>query len=146
MADNNKKNGTREWAESNINFITGCSHNCKYCYSKEMSIRFKRTTPESWTNEMVRQKALSKTYRKIKGRIMFPSSHDITPTYINDALTILRKLLEIDNKVLIVTKPHLDCIKAICSTFDVRKSQILFRFTIGSANTQTLKFWEPNAP
>ena len=39
--------GTYEWAVKNFNIVSGCSHNCKYCYSKEMAIRFKRKTPDS---------------------------------------------------------------------------------------------------
>ncbi len=37
-------------------------------------------------------------------------------------------------------------IKKICETFDDYKDKILFRITIGSTNSDTLKFWEPNAP
>ena len=29
--------GTKEWADVNFNFINGCTHDCKYCYSKEMA-------------------------------------------------------------------------------------------------------------
>ncbi len=141
-----KATGTREWAEKNINFITGCNHDCKYCYSKEMAIRFKRATSESWTTEIIREGALSQTYKKVEGRLMFPSSHDITPGHLNESILILGKLLGSGNEVLIVTKPHLECIKAICSTFEDKKNQIVFRFTIGSAEPSVLKFWEPNAP
>ena len=45
-----------------------------------------------------------------------------------------------------MTKPHLDCVKAICGELAGYKAQILFRFTIGSSDSNTLKFWEPNAP
>ena len=44
-----------------------------------------------------------------------------------------------------VSKPHLECIQKICETFTDYKDKILFRFTIGSADSQVLKFWEPNA-
>lgn len=44
------------------------------------------------------------------------------------------------------TKPHFNVIENICSQFPNHKENILFRFTIGSCNTETLKFWEPNAP
>ena len=77
---------------------------------------------------------------------MFPSSHDITPNNINEAIIVLRKILEADNEVLIVSKPHYDCIKKICDTFTKYKDKMLFRFTIGSYNNNVLKFWEPNAP
>ncbi len=76
---------------------------------------------------------------------MFPSSHDITPTHLQDSIRFLRNILIPGNKVLIVSKPNLECIKAICDNFEDQKVQILFRFTIGSAKDETLKFWEPGA-
>lgn len=146
MKKEKKVFGTQEWAVENANFISGCYHNCKYCYSKEMAIRFKRKTPANWDVEDVDTKQVYKKRKKVDGVIMFPSSHDITPKNLNYSITVLRNLLESGNKVLVVTKPHLDIIKEICDKFNVHKNNILFRFTIGSTNTSTLKFWETNAP
>jgi len=50
------------------------------------------------------------------------------------------------NHVLIVSKPSFICIKHICDSFIDYRDEILFRFTIGSANSQTLRLWEPYAP
>jgi DNA repair photolyase len=138
--------GTHEWAEENCNFINGCSHDCMYCYSKEMAIRFKRKTPGTWKDEEVRSKCLNKKYALRKGTIMFPSSHDITPKFLNETLHILNNILEYGNNVLIVTKPHMECIQKICESFINYKDKILFRFTIGSSSNNVLKFWEPGAP
>lgn len=138
--------GTCEWATSNANFISGCTHDCKYCYSKEMAIRFKRKTPENWAIEEVNKIQLNKKFKKTVGYIMFPSSHDITPENIEYSITFLSNLLKEGNNILIVTKPHFTVIEKICQTFSSQKKNILFRFTIGSNNTDTLKFWEPNAP
>ena len=77
---------------------------------------------------------------------MFPSSHDVTSENIESSLTFLGNLLKSGNNVLIVTKPHLGVVEKICETFTAYKDNILFRFTIGSCDTETLKFWEPNAP
>ncbi len=141
-----EKFGTREWAEQNVNFIDGCIHDCKYCYSKEMAIRFGRRTHDLWKQEVVRAHNLKKTYRKMPGLIMFPSSHDITPDHLESSLSLLKSVLEPGNQVLIVTKPHLDCITALCEQLRPYKSQIQFRFTIGSLDSNTLRFWEPGAP
>lgn len=138
--------GTSEWASENANFIDGCSHNCKYCYAKEMAIRFRRKTSENWDTEKVRKTALNKVFNNINGTIMFPSSHDIHPGHLKEALCFLEKILSAGNKVLIVSKPHFECIKSICDMFFDYRHQILFRFTVGSANTKVLKFWEPGAP
>jgi DNA repair photolyase len=138
--------GTTEWAERNANFISGCFHNCKYCYAKEMAIRFKRKTPENWEIEEVNMKKHDKRVKKTDGYIMFPSSHDITPENLCYSIPFLGKLVTAGNKVLIVTKPHLDVVQTICDIFTNFKDNILFRFTIGSVDSEVLKFWEPNAP
>jgi len=138
--------GTCEWATDNANFISGCIHNCKYCYSKEMAIRFKRKTIENWTVEEINHKQLNKKFNKKDGYIMFPSSHDISPDNLKYSLVFLNNLLEKGNHILIVTKPHLSVIKEICDKYKSHKKNILFRFTIGSCKTETLRFWEPNAP
>lgn len=137
--------GTYEWAVENANFINGCSNNCKYCYSREMAIRFKRKTAENWNIEEVNFIQLKKKIKKANGFIMFPSSHDITPVNLSYSLVFLKKLLDAGNNVLIVSKPHLEVVKAICNQFYEFKTRILFRFTIGSKNSKILKFWEPEA-
>jgi len=138
--------GTYEWAVENANFISGCNHNCKYCYSKEMAIRFKRKTSLNWEQEEINTNQLIKKAKKVDGLIMFPSSHDITPINLTYSIIFLRKLLESGNKILVVTKPHIKVIEEICETFLNYKQNIFFRFTIGSINSEVLKFWEPNAP
>jgi len=138
--------GTHEWADKTANCINGCKHDCKYCYSKEMAIRFKRKTPENWKEEEIRNIQLKKKFTKHSGTFMYPSSHDIHPEHLEENIIFLKNLLKSGNKVLIVTKPHIKCIKRICNEFTNYKNNILFRFTIGSSNSQTLKFWEPGAP
>ena len=146
METNKKVSGTTEWASLNKNFINGCSNDCKYCYAKAMAIRFQRKTVNNWHIEEVNQNSLNATYKKVNGTIMFPSSHDITPVNLNNSILFLEKLLSAGNKVLIVSKPHFEVIKAICNRFCEYRDNILFRFTIGSTNSDILKFWEPNAP
>jgi uncharacterized Fe-S cluster-containing radical SAM superfamily protein len=138
--------GTHEWANCNANLINGCRHDCKYCYSKEMAIRFKRKTAENWKIETVRENALKKKFNKHSGRIMFPSSHDIHPNHLDEAIEFLSNLLLPGNTVLIVSKPHFVCIQAICRKFARYRDKLVFRFSIGSLDSDVLKFWEPNAP
>jgi DNA repair photolyase len=138
--------GTLEWALHNENFISGCAHDCRYCYSKEMAIRFKRKTAESWPVEEINQRKLNSAVKKYAGRVMFPSSHDITPDHLDNSLFYLRKILSAGNDVLLVTKPHYVVAESICSNLHSFKKQLLFRFTIGSADSDILRFWEPHAP
>lgn len=138
--------GTKEWAADNVNIIKGCSHNCKYCYAKAMAVRFKRKTINNWQNEEVNLKRLKMKRRKTDGQVMFPSTHDITPANINYSIELLKNLIDAGIKVLIVTKPHLEVVKQICEKFQSNKESILFRFTIGSNDSDVLKFWETDAP
>ena len=138
--------GVGEWAKASVNIQDGCENDCRYCYAKCMAVRFGRKTSTSWCNTTIRMEALCKTYRKRDGRIMFPTSHDITIDNLDACLYVLWKMLAAGNEVLIVSKPHPLCIKELCAEFQDYKNQILFRFTIGSADDSVLRFWEPNAP
>jgi len=77
---------------------------------------------------------------------MFPSSHDITPNNLSACLQVLDNLFKGGNEVLVVSKPHLDCIRAICQQFKGYRDWILFRFTIGAHDDRLLSLFELNAP
>lgn len=113
-----------------------------------MAKRFGRATEKTWKYMKVRQNALARTYRKLPGRIMFPSSHDIVdvPEIEWACFKVLSKLLETGNNVLLTTKPRLAIIRKINERFSEYRDYLQFRFTITSRNDDLLKFWEPNAP
>lgn len=147
MAKPKKISGTLEWSVKSVNCIKYCSHNCRYCYARALALRFGQITkPEDWATPQVREKNVKKHYKKEAGTVMFPSTHDILPEMIEPCVTVLRKLLEAGNDVLIVSKPHLECIDRLCSEFKDYKDHILFRFTIGAFDDAILKYWEPGAP
>jgi len=99
-----------------------------------------------WNKEIVRTDMLTKKFKKRDGTTMFPTQHDITPANVDACITVLGNLLEPGNNALVVSKPHLECIKAICDKFPQYKDQILFRFTIGASDNDILAYWEPGAP
>jgi len=138
--------GTQEWSVKTINCCTGCSHDCRYCYAKGMAIRFKQVTATQWPLERIRPQDVTKRQKKYDGQVMFPSSHDITPNNLDACLKVMKNLLDAGNRVLVVSKPHLECIWAICERFELFKNLILFRFTIGACYDRVLSYWEPNAP
>lgn len=146
MKKNKSEWGTYEWSTKTLNCISGCNNDCLYCYAKEMGIRYNRTTASLWGSEKVRAKDIKKRIKKYDVRVMYPSSHDIRPEHLAENMEFLKHILEAGNDVLIVSKPHLVCIKTICEQFKEFKNKILFRFTIGSTDDSVLKFWEPNAP
>ena len=138
--------GTREWAASNVNIQDGCEHDCRYCYAKTMAIRFKRATAASWGKPRIRQHDLDRGFTKRAGRIMFPTAHDITVRNLDECLTVLVRMLAAGNDVLIVSKPWLACVTRLCDELAPYRSQIVFRFSIGSADPAVLSYWEPGAP
>ena len=140
--------GTKEWADHNVNCVKGCFNDCRYCYAKIMGKRFGRCTEKNWKEMEVNVSTLKKTFRKYKGRVMFPSSHDIVdiPHVKKACFIVINKLLQAGNEVLITTKPKLSVTQDIIRLFHSFKLQLQFRFTITSLDNQLLSFWEPNAP
>jgi len=138
--------GTSEWSIKTVNCCTGCLHDCLYCYAKGMAIRFKQVTAAQWPLERIRPNDVSKRHKKYDGQVMFPSSHDITPGNIDACMEVLGNLLDVGNQVLVVSKPHEECIKRICDEFEKLKDLILFRFSIGACDNGILSYWEPHAP
>jgi hypothetical protein len=134
------------WAEQTVNIQRGCEHDCRYCYARAMAVRSGRCTASQWCEPVMYWPKINQVRRKRRGVLMFPSAHDITPSNISECLTVLGKLLAAGNQVLIVSKPHLACIEAICDELADYREQILFRFTIGSTIGPALDFWEPGAP
>jgi DNA repair photolyase len=140
--------GTKEWADYNVNCILGCYNDCKYCYAKVMAKRFGRADENTWKNMRIREDVLAKKNFRSKGRIMFPSTHDLfdIPEYREACFLTLSKLLRNYNRVLITTKPRFNIIRDIDKLFSEYKESIQFRFSISSCNDKLLRYWEPNAP
>lgn len=141
-----KTMGFKEWTKYSVNCCSGCSNNCRYCYAKGMAVRFGRMKSEEWPEERIREKDVLKKQKLYDGRVMFPSSHDITPGNLDACGHVIRNLLASGNDLLIVSKPRVECIDRICRDFESFRENILFRFTIGAMDNNILKFWEPNAP
>jgi DNA repair photolyase len=143
-----KTHGTKEWADYNVNCIRGCYNNCRYCYAKMMAKRFGRASDNTWKNMTIVKDVLTRNFKKRNGRVMFPSTHDIFDfsPFREACFTVIRKLLDSENEVLITSKPRFNVIAEIASQFIDYQDQIQFRFTITSHDDKLLGFWEPNAP
>lgn len=139
--------GTKEWSVKSVNCVNGCSHACRYCYARwDAAERYGRIAPADWETMRVRPHDVRKRHKRYDGRVMFPTTHDITPAVLDDCITVIGNLLEARNELLIVSKPHLGCIQEICRTFLKERSRIMFRFSIGAIDDQVLSYWEPGAP
>jgi len=140
--------GTAEWADVEVNCRLGCSHGCRYCYARAIAAKRGLKDPGTWTSEEttdVRERFFRQGSRL---RVMFPTSHDITPENLPECVAAIQHVLEAEStgRVLLVSKPHVACIEAVCEQFREARERILFRFTIGSADDEVLRFWEPEAP
>jgi len=140
--------GTKEWADYNVNCVKGCSNDCKYCYAKMMAKRFGRCQGDTWKNMVINKIAVERNYGRYRGRVMFPSTHDITdnPEIQEACFTVIGKLLEAGNEVLVTTKPRLPITQQLITKFNSFREHLQFRFTITSIDNRLLFFWEPNAP
>jgi len=141
-----KISGTREWAVATVNCCDGCPHNCRYCYAHYDAVVHKKMSQAEWLAGRVNQEMVSQPQPLYPGQVMFPSHHDITVDNLSACLVVLEKLLAAGNRVLIVTKPSLVCVEALCDRFRNFQDKIIFRFTITAANDSLLRFWEPGAP
>jgi DNA repair photolyase len=138
--------GTKEWMPNSANCILGCRNFCKYCYGCGNALRFGRIKDRSeWENEKQNKNA-NKRIKLYKGGVMFPTTHDLRIEHRDWWMPFLQGLLDKGNDILIVSKPQLESINLICSSFYKYKPQIEFRFTIGTLDEYVRKFWEPNAP
>lgn len=134
--------GTKEWADKNINLFKGfCANGCLYCYATANIIRYKQN--QEWK---VREDVICKSFNKRDYLTMYPSAHDIRFEDIEHHVTFLTNFLKSRSNILIVSKPSPESINRLCAKLINFKDQIEFRFTVGSTDNKTLKFFEPNAP
>jgi len=141
--------GTKEWAETNCNIVLGCEHGCRYCYARSMAYQFGRIKSyDEWgdTYNCLNEEEVQKARKDYGGTVMFPTTHDITPQFLEPCVQVLYKLLDAGNRVLIVTKPHFVCTERLCREFSDFKSKILYRFTIGAMDDEVLAYWDVNSP
>src|SRR6185369_8736162 len=138
-----KVTGTREWSDVSHNIASGCSHGCLYCYNTAFALEkgLIRDRVEGITERLTPRSIPTKP-----GIIMFPTAHDISLFYLQSSLTAIEQMMLAGRSVVIVTKAHLECIKAICDKFTAYRDKIVLRVTIGSMDEQECKFWEPGAP
>jgi hypothetical protein len=136
-----KATGTKQWSEANFNFLRGCPNICRYCYARQICTRLGLHTGP-WSEYVVN---FNKVYPHDKV-VMCPSTHDIFMEVIEEAKEAYENLLAKNNRVIIVTKAHLDVVQVLSKHLDQHKDRILWRITVGSDNDKILKFWEPGAP
>lgn len=139
--------GTREWAVAEINCCHGCPHDCRYCYARYDLVERRRIlAPAQWPISRTIDADVDRRHPLYPGQVMFPTAHDIVPDNLVACIMVLDNLLVAGNRVLVVSKPHLDCIRILCVRFAAKRDRLIFRFTITARDEQILKLWEPGAP
>jgi DNA repair photolyase len=149
MSANKEKpvRGTREWAVATIDCCNGCPHDCRYCYARyDAVVRKQEVAAGDWNKCTVREQDVHRVYPLYDGQVMFPTTHDVVPEILDDCIRVIKSLLQAGNRVLIVTKPHKECVVRLCSEFSSYRESLLFRFTITARDNELLRFWEPGAP
>lgn len=138
--------GVGEWAGYRCNIGTGCAHGCLYCYAENFATRFGRVGgSEGWREEVARDVATADC-KKYPEPIMFPTTHDVTAAYLQPYRCHLHNILNAGNAVVIVSKPHEESIRAICTEFSSFRDNMTFRFSIGGLDNEAMRIWEPGAP
>lgn len=139
--------GTHQWADQTINILKGCECGCIYCFAAARAYRFHEKEPGQWTIEILNENQFNKKVSNKACLTMFPSTHNISPNaHLPECEQKIQEILNTGSQILIVLKPWKSVVEDICTKFEAYKEQIIFRFTIGSADNATLKFWEPGAP
>ena len=138
--------GTAEWAEVTENICRGCANDCLYCYAAHSANRFKLRPRSEWHVEELTKRAEMRSYPARGGVVMFPSSHDITLFNLEAYVRVARLILAAGNRLLIVSKPRLECVERMIKEFEPYRKQILFRFTMGTVQRNVSVLWEPSAP
>lgn len=139
--------GTREWAVAAVDCCRGCPHDCRYCYARYDQVQKRGLlTAEEWRVCRVCTEDVGRDWPRYPGQVMFPTNHDILPENLEACTTVIGGLIAAGNRVLVVTKPHLACIKELCRVFIRQRGDLLFRFTITARDPALLAFWEPGAP
>lgn len=140
--------GVQQWATQSINCCTGCSHGCLYCYAAaDYCLRWRKRPRERWTEEKVNMKRVRQRHPKYAGRVMFPTTHDITLGNARACLMVIHQLLAGGNDVLVVSKMRPAIAAMLVDAIGRQwRDQLEFRISIGAVDDTVREFWEPGAP
>ena len=147
-AASDNSTGRRAWGNRNVNIVLGCPNRCRYCYARSAAKLYGRIREsDEWGTTYCRlgQSPVKKRLKNY-GTVRFPTTHDITPEFLEECVTVIRNLLAGGNHVIVCSKPRLDCIRRLCREFADNRNRLEFRFTIGAMDDTILSFWEPGAP
>lgn len=143
----------KQWSSFSYNIIESkklCRNDCAYCYMKPMFKRFNRNMDDIEDQFVSNTLKVNKKWKKVNDNeskvYMFPSSHDIFPESVDDYITVAKKIMDANHKVVCVSKPRLLCITEICDKLNEYKDKFLFRFTITTDNNDYIQKLEGNSP
>jgi DNA repair photolyase len=120
---------------------------CRYCFAWARARRFRQVKDaHEWATPRPLKFDAKAWRKKYHGTVACFGSHDITPANLPQCRAAIESLLQAGNRVLIVTKAHLECVQHLCGQLGRWREQVEFRVTIGSPCDSHLSYWEPGAP
>jgi hypothetical protein len=144
--------GTREWSDDTFNSHAGCPHGCLNCYARNLAWDKNFWYKGRYGKECVRREIWDKGWqRRPDGYwIMYPSVHDIPEEISGDVTLVLRKLLDANINVLLVTKGVFASVRRILGeipeSLNWGQPHVRFRLSIPTLSEEEVAFWEPGAP
>ena len=109
-----KRSKYQDWVCKTVSCCNGCSNDCIYCFAKRDAVNKKRMKLHEWKEGKVRPHDLDKKYKLYDNTVMFPGTHDFTTDNFDACFSVLKKILAVNNRVLIVSKPRPELITKFC--------------------------------
>lgn len=136
------------WGErgGSRNIQLGCDRNCVFCYGAEGADRRNQRKRKDWDFPVINLNKVNRKYRKTSKRIMFPTTHDITENNIEACLVVLKRLLEVGNHVLIVSKMSSKIFERLTTELWEFRQQLEVRITITAKDQLIKSIFERNSP
>lgn len=138
----------REYSPLALNYYSGCTHNCKYCYVPRMLSRFNSSYDHTNCHVNMNYEELETSARKMKGcekQILLSFTGDpycgVQPEVTTKVLEIL---LRYNHKVAILTKGGARCLRDI-ELFQKFGDRIKIGATLTFDNEKDSKEWESGA-
>lgn len=128
------------------NIQHGCERNCHFCYGAEGADRRNQRRRDDWDFPVIDLNKVNRKYRKVPKRIMFPTTHDITENNIETCLVVLKRLLEVGNNVLIVSKMSSNIFERLTTELWDFRQQLEVRITITAWDQLIKSIFERNSP
>lgn len=135
--------GWGEWCGAWRSIDNNCPYGCYFCFGRVKAIQYKRITDKDhW---LIPVPHVSKPSIPKDTVVGFPATHDIHEKNYDRCAEFILKLLENNNKLLLVSKPNYKVTNLLINLLEPWQDKVEFRFTINWYEPE-LQMYEPFAP